>query len=314
MKKTLLFILGIVIIFSLGMLSARFFFGGNEDTWICENNEWIKHGNPSMEMPKEGCGTIEKLEKLEKLPELEPPIPLIKVSTPKENDTISSPLEITGQANGPWYFEGSFPVKLTDKTGSVIATGSAQVIGDTWMTEDLVPFKATLAFDNKDITEGFIVLEKDNPSGLPENAQEIKIPVKFEKQNSETLTIKVFFQNPQENPNIIDCSKVFEVTRVIPKTQSTARAALEELFKGPTTEEKVQGYFSEINSGVKIQKLTIVDGIAKVDFDKRLEEGMGGSCRTATISAQITETLKQFSSIKTVIISIDGRTEDILQP
>jgi hypothetical protein len=34
----------------------------------------------------------------------------------------------------------------------------------------------------------------------------------------------------------------------------------------------------------------------------------------AAISAQIRETLKQFSTVKGVIISIDGRTEDILQP
>jgi len=32
------------------------------------------------------------------------------------------------------------------------------------------------------------------------------------------------------------------------------------------------------------------------------------------IRAQITETLKQFPTVENVVISIDGRTEDILQP
>jgi len=34
----------------------------------------------------------------------------------------------------------------------------------------------------------------------------------------------------------------------------------------------------------------------------------------AAIRAQIRETLKQFPTVDEVIISIDGRTEDILQP
>jgi len=310
MKKSSIvwLILGTLIIFSLGIFSARFLFGGNEDSWICENGTWIKHGNPSVEMPKKGC------ELTEKLPELEPPIPVIKVSAPKENELISSPLEITGEANGPWYFEGNLPIKITDKEGNVLGSGSAEAIGDTWMTEDFVPFKGKIEFDSKNISEGFIVLQKDNPSGLPENAGEFKVAVKFAKTKQEELTLKIFFQNTKKNPNIQDCGLVFGVTRTIQKTQSTARAALEELFKGPTEEEKTLGYFTSINEGVKIQKLSIVDSIAKVDFNSALEKNVGGSCKTATIIAQIKETLKQFSSIKTVIISIDGRTEDILQP
>lgn len=78
------------------------------------------------------------------------------------------------------------------------------------------------------------------------------------------------------------------------------------------------GYFTSINSGVKIQKLVIDPptggGVAKVDFDEQLEFQVGGSCRVSAIRAQITQTLKQFPTVKSVIISINGRTEDILQP
>ncbi|MBU3925210.1 GerMN domain-containing protein, partial [Patescibacteria group bacterium] len=56
------------------------------------------------------------------------------------------------------------------------------------------------------------------------------------------------------------------------------------------------------------------NGIAKVDFDERLEFQAGGSCRVAAIRAEITETLKQFPTVNNVVISINGRTEDILQP
>jgi len=67
-------------------------------------------------------------------------------------------------------------------------------------------------------------------------------------------------------------------------------------------------------SNVKIQSLSIENGVAKIDFSKELEQDVGGSCRVSAIRAQITETLKQFETVNEVIISIDSRVEDILQP
>jgi len=51
MKKTIYIILVILII----ILGVRFFLGGDEDTWICEDGQWVAHGNPASEMPTEGC-------------------------------------------------------------------------------------------------------------------------------------------------------------------------------------------------------------------------------------------------------------------
>jgi spore germination protein GerM len=127
------------------------------------------------------------------------------------------------------------------------------------------------------------------------------------------LTIKVFFNNNRLDPEF-SCNKVSPAERKILKTQAVARAALEELLNGPTEKEKSEGYFTSINTGVEIQKLTIENGVAKVDFNEALEFQVGGSCRVAAIRAQITQTLKQFPTVNDVIISIDGRIEDILQP
>jgi len=33
----------------------RFVIGGDEDTWICDKGEWIKHGNPYNPKPDEEC-------------------------------------------------------------------------------------------------------------------------------------------------------------------------------------------------------------------------------------------------------------------
>lgn len=104
---------------------------------------------------------------------------MIQVTSPTPNMAISKskPLVITGKAVGPWYFEASFPVKLLDSAGNVLAQGPAQAQGD-WMVVTFVPFQATLNFTTT-ATSGTLVLQNDNPSGLPENAKSISIPVTF---------------------------------------------------------------------------------------------------------------------------------------
>lgn len=103
---------------------------------------------------------------------------LVRVSSLKANDAITSPLVIEGEAWGPWFFEASFPVKLLDGNGKVLAQVPAQAQGE-WMTENFVAFKATLTFAAPATATGTLVFEKDNPSGLPEHADEFRLPIRF---------------------------------------------------------------------------------------------------------------------------------------
>lgn len=104
---------------------------------------------------------------------------LIRVDSPWPNQTVQSPLTITGEARGSWFFEASFPVVLTDWDGLIIGQGIAQAKSD-WMTADFVPFEATLTFTadkNAYSNRGTLILRKDNPSGLPEYDDAFEIPV-----------------------------------------------------------------------------------------------------------------------------------------
>lgn len=104
----------------------------------------------------------------------------ILLISPSPGDVVSSPLTVTGQAKGTWYFEASFPVRLIDADGNEIAIVPAQAQGD-WMTEEFVPFVAVLEFSQPQTpTTGTLVLQKDNPSGLPEYDDSITIPVLFQ--------------------------------------------------------------------------------------------------------------------------------------
>ena len=103
---------------------------------------------------------------------------LIVLDSPLPNEIIKSPVTITGRARGFWFFEASFPVRVVDENNQELAVAAAQAMGD-WMTEDFVPFKAEVSFPRPTGDRGVIILERDNPSGLPENADQLKIPVRF---------------------------------------------------------------------------------------------------------------------------------------
>jgi hypothetical protein len=103
----------------------------------------------------------------------------IKVFTPAQGQLIESPLVITGEARGTWFFEATFPVRLIDSNGNELALHYAQAEGE-WMTEDFVPFKSQIEFNKPDTSEGVLILEKNNPSDMREHDAQIEIPVRFE--------------------------------------------------------------------------------------------------------------------------------------
>ena len=104
---------------------------------------------------------------------------IIRVTTPKSNELITSPLKVSGEARGTWYFEASFPVRIEDADGHVLVQQPMQATAD-WMTENFVPFEGMLNFQTPSTSDGFLILEKDNPSGLQQNADELRIPIKFD--------------------------------------------------------------------------------------------------------------------------------------
>ncbi|MCX6720477.1 MAG: GerMN domain-containing protein [Candidatus Staskawiczbacteria bacterium] len=231
----------------------------------------------------------------------------------KQNQEVSSPLTITGVVTGKdsWAgFEGQVGnVKLLDTTGNELSVGVLTATTE-WTTLP-TSFETTLNFQADGATSGVLVFHNENPSGIPEKNKTFTLPIKIGKSSGELMTVKVYFGG-----SILadaECDVVSPVDRIIPKTQTVARATIEELLKGPTVEEKVGGYLSVIPVGSKLNSISIVNGEARVDFSATTESG-GGSCSMAARVAQITQTLLQFPTITSVKLSINGRTGDIFQP
>lgn len=217
MKKYIYYILeallAMVIVFGL----VRVFYG-QEDIWLCVDGTWQKHGNPSAAQPNFACpkigeqpapAPVTKVTNFSECMAAGYPVmeiyprqcqskdmiyveevaitneeeekhkDLIVLDTIHAGSYISSPVTIAGRARGSWFFEASFPISIVNWDGLIIGQGIAQAKSD-WMTEEFVPFEATISFDKATYkNNGSIILQKDNPSGLPENDDALEIPIFF---------------------------------------------------------------------------------------------------------------------------------------
>ncbi|HPN96495.1 MAG TPA: Gmad2 immunoglobulin-like domain-containing protein [Candidatus Moranbacteria bacterium] len=274
--------------------------------WVCDNGQWIKQGNPQAPMPNASCGEIKEngIDENKKETMEDETQDNIRVSSPVPNEEIGLPLIIKGEAR---VFENTFSFRIKNNDGSVLlenyGTADSPDIGQ------FGPFEISVNYPKPKGKQGTVeVFEYSARDG--EEINKVSIPVVFKQV--ESMTVKVFFENEKDsNPDV--CSKVYPFTRRIPKTKAVARAAMDELLLGPTAEERKEGYFSSINQGVKIKSLGLENGVAKVDFDKTFTVGMGGTCRVEAVSGEINSTLKQFPTIKEVIIMAEGK-EDVLKP
>lgn len=237
---------------------------------------------------------------------------LIRVTSPQPNASVRSPLTITGEARGNWYFEASFPVKILDAAGRELGVHYAQAQGE-WMTTNFVPFRSTLNFATSTTPTGTLVLEKDNPSGLPQNAAELRIPIRFAvtAPATQTRTVKLFFYNDNldkdASGNILCSAKgLVTVNRTIPFTNTPIQDAVRELLKGPTQAEKAAAPNSATPesefplAGVALTSASLSQGVLTLTFADPQNKTSGGSCRVNVLRAQIEATAKQFGGVTSV--------------
>jgi hypothetical protein len=240
---------------------------------------------------------------------------LIVVESPLPGATISSPVTVSGRARGNWYFEASFPVHIYDANGKELAAVPATAIGE-WMTTEYVPFSVSVEYTMPATQTGVLVLEKDNASGLPEHANELRIPVRFAQfdpnaaggaaKPGASSAVKLYYYNPSfdQGPGGSACSAkgLVALDRTIPKTQTPLGDTIRLLLRGDLTDaERSRGITTEFPlPGVELVGASITNGVAALTFSDPQNKTIGGSCRTAVLRAQIEATAKQFPSVSSV--------------
>lgn len=238
-------------------------------------------------------------------------------------DAVSGILNLSGAIKGGYFFEGNVLINLLDEEQNVLKKGYGTATTD-WMTLEPVSFTSTI--NSSGINgDGYILILEDDPSdGEGGPVKSILVPVVFQNEVSDSsqkeeqqknLSLKLYFPNTVYNKDMLDCSLVYEVERIVPYTKSVASVALSELIKGPTSTEKNNGYLGVLPDGTKVNTIKIEDGVLFVDFNKEVESG-GGSCAMASRISSLNKTLKQFPTIKEIRYSVEGNTnqDELFQP
>jgi len=268
--------------------------------------ECVSADYPVMESYPRQCKTLDGRSFTEDIGDELEKIDLIRVNNPRPNQIIQSPILIKGEARGYWFFEATFPIKLINENGGVIVQHYAQA-KDEWMTEYFVPFEAELNFEILNTQKGTLILEKSNPSDLPENYDELRVPVILEKAEKPLQTIKLYYYNPNldkdETDNIL-CSKkgLVAVERKIPVTETPIQDTIKLLLLGEiTNEEKDQGITTEYPlTGFSLKGASLKEGSLTLEFNDPNNKTVGGSCRIGILWSQIEATAKQFPQIQEV--------------
>jgi len=310
-KKNILFLLALVVL--IGILVYSMIFKKTIVPVVTNFETCVNQGYSVLELYPRQCKTPDGKTFTEDIGNELEKTDLIKVENPRPNQIITSPLTIKGQARGTWFFEASFPVRLLDGNGKEIAHAIAQAQSD-WMTEEFVPFEAVLTFINPNTEIGILVLEKDNPSGLAELADELRIPVKFSKNVSK---IQLYYYNEKRDKEISEnilCSAdaILPVERDISSSQTPIQDTINLLLQGNVTQAEKEAGFTPMFplEGVTLVNADLKDGTLTLKFNDPLNKTGGGSCRVGLLWNQIVKTAKQFEGVQ----SVKFIPEDLFQP
>jgi len=240
-------------------------------------------------------------------------------ATPDEEDEqgliVESPAEQSA-ANGPFDLSGRALAGSLIKA-ELRRASDREVV---WTGEYLVEKMSDSEFGRFDMTveppldeaEGYVLevsrLQGDGHEGVETVTRDVAVGI------ADAVKVKVFFSKI-EYGGLGDCSDVTAVSRVVSSNDPVYRATVEELLRGPTEAERSEGFMTSLPEGVVLKSVAAdASGTVIADFSSSLNRQVAGSCLVTTIRSQISETLMQFPEVREVIIAVEGRFEDVLQP
>jgi hypothetical protein len=191
-----------------------------------------------------------------------------------------------------------------------VLDGTASVLGTSLKAEDYLYYLPPSQ------SSGRIILydprDAENPSTM------MSVPIEFAQEDM--VGIDVFFPNRDMPSPTLGVEPVYPVRRAVRKSDDIAKAALEQLFRGPTATERAAGYFTylvpecsaqdfhypEHPCSDKVAGLDVADGIAQVvlyDIDwSAIIWQLGGIVGLETALEQVRASLLSLPGIERVVI------------
>lgn len=123
-----------------------------------------------------------------------------------------------------------------------------------------------------------------------------------------TAEVSVFFTRSDGN-----AITLAEVRRAVPRggTEAMIAAALNELLKGSTAEERARGLSTSIPPTTRLRGVEVRNGVVRADFSHDVEAG-GGSASMLGRFWQIVYTATQFRDAPRVRILIEGQEREAM--
>ncbi|MBN1585616.1 GerMN domain-containing protein [Candidatus Uhrbacteria bacterium] len=232
--------------------------------------------------------------------------PEVIVEVPSESSSVGERFEVSGR----FLDDGRTLVAvLKDSDGRVVSETEAETRPISG--SDYGRFRAELSRSVSDSGRLVIEIMSRRPDGNVYGPDAVRV---VQSDLPEEFSVEIHLTNGRLDP-FVSCTRTFPVIRDVLSYGRPYRAAVEALLSGPTEAEILDGYSTAIPPDTSLLSLTVDDqGTARADFGPGLNEGMAGSCLVSFVRAQITATLKQFPEIREVVISVEGNSEDILQP
>ncbi|MCL4339030.1 GerMN domain-containing protein [Patescibacteria group bacterium] len=310
-SSVFLFLLVLIMLGAGLILSLRFLTGGDEDTWICQNGTWIKHGNPSRPMPSENC--------------IQEDSSVVVSDSPEKavNNFYSWYMKQNDQTS---YKDSNYlSEELKLKIASAVSPPSTSSPYDPFYCSDKKPEGISTKLSSRSDASAIVSLvetfgseEEIFPVGLKISGTNWRInsidcnSVTRQKRVSSDK-VSVFYANrslaPYGNHN---CSLVYPADRKIISTYDLVKTSLEELYKGPTDTEKSQGFtsiFSKDTANI-LKSVTIKNMTAYVNLTdiRNIIPTASSSCQSNEFLAESDETIKHAGTndVDKVIYAIEG--------
>ncbi len=146
-----------------------------------------------------------------------------------------------------------------------------------------------------------------SPSESPSTSPSSEPTVKPTEPTGQGVTLEVWFAfMPGGSQPISVGPSLFATHRTVPHTLSVGRAAIIQLLRGPSAEERIAGISTGIPNGTELLGLSIDNGTATVDLSGEYASG-GGSATMFMRLAQVVYTLTQFPTVHGVLFELDGK-------
>ncbi|KAA0207066.1 hypothetical protein EDM68_00530 [Candidatus Uhrbacteria bacterium] len=216
------------------------------------------------------------------------------------NSTLSNPFLADGSGIA---FENTINWRLLDGNGTELESGFVTADAPEVGQPGNFQIRGFILSVPATSTGTLEVFESSAKDGRPVHV--VRIPVILPRQ---TMISRVYLRAV---PTETDCSIVNQLEASVPRSGLPVETSLRLLLKMA----ELRPEHTAIPKGTRLESLTVSNGTANVVLSSELESYGGGACNVEAIRSQIETTLKQFSTVRNVVISVPGKSpEETLQP